>query len=389
MNTFAVSGTLITPPSWFPSYLPKFFRQTNGQTFLRPLPTDAKVIITENDILDTLLYLQMIIGFGREGAYDFGALKEFPTVATQLYYTYVKNVLPFRADVNGMVDFTNIPFDVDAIDPKLYTDLQNRYIEHEGVNFPWIVEMQKIGGGIDLASIPFPSDVVFAVPPVTYPKHLPPLFISAAEPGRHSAGFVTFKPGFRKYQPTVDDISSAMLYAQPYVSQSKTPYKLNFTRPETKEFAGQLDGAYWLAYRLALPYGNNFAGGFYLNFVVMSSIKKFVLGYSIMVEPPKIPQTNSTLVAIGAALEGIVKIVPFVGTALTFAEKISNQANETDYKPGLGLQVAQDIRAKAAEKQAALDSANAASKNKKIIIIFVIILAIIIAAFIIIKNKKR
>jgi len=384
MNTFPVSGTLISPPSWLPPYLPKFYRQSNGQTFLRPLPTDAKVVISEGDILDMLLYLQMIIGFGREGAYDFKSTLIFPCVATQLCYTYVKDVIPFRTDVNGMVDFTNIP--QQPIDEKLYSDLQARYIMHEGTNFPWIIEMQKLGGGIDLCSIPFPTDTIYAQRPTNYPVHLPSLFVSAAEPGRHGAGFVTFKPGFRKYEPTVDDISNTMLYAQPYVSAGPTPYKLNFSRPETKEWAGQLDGAYWVAYRLSLPPGNLFQGGLFEKFPVMPDIKGYVLGYSILVEPPKIPQTNSTLVAIGAAFESVFKLVPIVGTALSYAEKIANDANDTSYQPGLGLQVAKDIQQKASVKQ---QIADAVKQKKNIVMIVVVIIAIIVAVFLFIKYKKR
>ena len=235
------SGTLIPAPSWYPSYLPKFYRQSNGQILLRPLNSVPNY--TENDVLDCLLYYQTIIGFERSDSIGSNYIitghaqpAAWKTTNGQTGATWVKSAFKTDAAGDGSGDFANVPVNNRAgIDSDLYGKMQERYVTNNAAGMPWLSAMQAVGGGIDLMTIPFATDT--EVPrPSWYAEHLPSLFISAGEPYQPARGSLNTKPkinGWKTsttaaYVPTANEIAQVMLYAAPVVIDGPTPYPLNW-----------------------------------------------------------------------------------------------------------------------------------------------------------------
>lgn len=256
------SGTLLPPPSWYPSNLPKFYRLDDDVKSIVLRPLNSVPNATQNDVFDTLLYLQMYAGYNRV---DFSnALsvawfyytegpnaKEAPSA-----YTWVKST--FMADNfgDGSGNFADVSTDGRTVDGGLYSQLQGRYVFRESGRLPWLKNLQATGGGIDLNSIPRPDDIEMSRPEF-YPSHLPSLFVSRGGPYNRPAGFMTTKPmlmnfkssGYTQYEVPASDIAFLMLYAQPLIIQGPTPYPVNWYVNDT------VNGAQAFYHKITLAYG--------------------------------------------------------------------------------------------------------------------------------------
>lgn len=226
----ASDGVLMPPPAWYPTNLPLFYNDGNG---FRLRPLNAVPNYTANDVLDTCLYLQTLIGYNRvdwQNAKS-AAWKNGSSSAK------IQVQSAFRNDSNGdgSGNFANISTNGLSEDGAFYSQLQARYIVNESRSKPWLSSMQAKGGGIDLMTIPMGND--FEVPrPSWYASYLPSLFYTAGNLGQHAAGFLDTKPkirdgkssGYVQYTPTPQDVAMYMLYAQGEVYKGPTPYPLNW-----------------------------------------------------------------------------------------------------------------------------------------------------------------
>lgn len=221
-------GTLIPAPTWYPSYLPKFYRDATGAVYLRPVGVVAKY--TQNDVLDCLLYLQTFIGYNRIDASNAISAAWYKTDLKDGFQLRIKH--HFEGEATGNMIW--VPQYNIGLDGPLYSQLQARYIANESGR-PWLSAMQSKGGGIDLMTIPAASDTEIQRP-TWYPNYLPSLFISAGEIGQYAKGFVNTKPKIRNgksstwgpYEVTAEDIAAYMLYAQPIIAAGPTPYPVNW-----------------------------------------------------------------------------------------------------------------------------------------------------------------
>lgn len=320
-------GALIPAPSWYPSYLPKFYRAGNGQIHVYPLNSVPKY--TNNDVLDLLLYYQTIIGYNRSDAATNGLLTGMARSAAwaaggRNAAMWAAEALKSSASGDGSGNWASIPSYGAGIDAALESSLQNRYIQVNATQMPWLSSLQAKGGGIDLLTIPMSTDV--EVPrPSAYPAYLPSLFISSGQPYQWPAGSMNTKPkiknfkssGYSQYTITPNDVAALMLYAQPTIYKGPTPYPANWYIND------QVNGAMAFRFKIALAfttgftnsqeqaYGavgdmmkapvldeNPFASGFSLT---MQSIIKYVISFFA----GKIPGANSlTTIATTAANMG-------------------------------------------------------------------------------------
>lgn len=270
-------GTYIPAPHWYPAYLPKFYRQSSGAIFLRPINSYSKYI--ENDVLDCLLYLQTIIGYNRidtvtsngipsgnysnVSSYSANYSSSSPAssaVTNDSYYHWVVSAFKQDSFGDGGGDFTRGKASgFFTIDNKLLTDLKNRYIANEKSTMPWLSSLNTKGRGIDLMSIPMSTDI--EIPrPSWYPRHLPSLFTSTGQPYQHPAGSMDTKPKIDTYQTkgvsdytiTPNDVAELMLYAQPVVYAGPSPYPINWYIND------QVNGAMAMRFKISLGFKSGF-----------------------------------------------------------------------------------------------------------------------------------
>lgn len=215
-----VTGELIPPPHWYPSTLPRFYRQSNGDVLL--LPSGA-IKYTENDVLDCLLYYQTWCGYNRPDTQNAVSAAWYKT--DNLDGAKMRVVDQFKGTVQG--NYNWVPNYNLGLDGGLYSQLQARYIQNELQALPWLSDLQA-KGGIDLMTIPAGNDIQISRP-TWYPKHLPSLFKSTGGPMQLPAGTLNTKPKIRSgYDPTPEDIAALMLYAQPVIYDGPTPYPMNW-----------------------------------------------------------------------------------------------------------------------------------------------------------------
>lgn len=233
-------GDLIPAPKWYPSNLPKFYRDSRGQIHVHPLNSVPKY--TENDLLDFLLYYQTIIGYNRIDSVDGNMIANgnarsaaWTSTGNETSMMWAKSAFQADANGDGSGDWARIPTNSVGIDGSLYAKLQQRYIVNEATTMPWLSDMQAKGGGIDLLTIPMATDIEIPRPSF-YPKYLPSLFVSAGLPYQWPAGSLNSKPkirggkssGYTEYIPTATDVAAIMMYAQPVIALGKTPYPVNW-----------------------------------------------------------------------------------------------------------------------------------------------------------------
>lgn len=251
-------GTLIPPPSWYDPGLPKFYRLGNGEIHVYPLNAVPKY--TEQNVLDLLLYYQMIIGYNRIDATRGGLLTGAARSAAWssngwTAKIWAQSAFQANASGDGSGDWANVPTTNMGIDSALETALVNRYIELNKTQMPWLSDMQAVGGGIDLMTIPMSTDT--EVPrPSWYPKYLPSLFISSGQPYQQPAGSMNTKPkiknykssGYTQYTIKPSDVANLMLYAQPVIYAGPTPYPCNWYINDV------VNGAVAFRFKIALAY---------------------------------------------------------------------------------------------------------------------------------------
>jgi len=226
-------GALIPAPSWYPGYLPLFYRQSNGQILCRPINSVPNY--TENDVLDVCLYYQTIIGYNRIDVQNARSAAWQYTNGSGGARIWAQSVLKSDGAGNGSGDWAAVSPNGQSIDGAFYAKLQQRYITNESAAKPWLASMQAKGGGIDLMTIPMATDIE-QPRPTFYPAHLPSLFKSSGQPYQQPLGFMDAKPkirngassGYTAYQVTPDDIAYLMLYAQPIIIDGPTPYPINW-----------------------------------------------------------------------------------------------------------------------------------------------------------------
>lgn len=225
-------GVLMPAPVWYPAHLPKFYN--NGDGFrLRPL--NAVPNYTENDVLDTCLYLQTLIGYNRVDWQNARSAAWQYTDGSGGAKIWVQSAFKTDAHGDGSGNFAAISSNGQSVDGGWYSKLQARYIVNEAKSKPWLSAMQAKGGGIELMTIPMGNDV--EVPrPSWYEKYLPSLFFAAGNPGQYAAGHLDTKPKIRdwksssytRYDITPQDVAMYMVYAQPVIYSGATPYPLNW-----------------------------------------------------------------------------------------------------------------------------------------------------------------
>lgn len=225
-------GTLIPPPKNYPANLPLFYRTSAGSAILRPLNIMPKYV--EGDVLQTLLYLQTIIGYNRTDYWNaFSAAWQYADGSGGARI-WVQSA--FKADNmgDGGGDFLNISHNNQSTDGALYAKLQAQYIANNS-DQPWLAAMQAKGGGIDLMTIPAPTDVL-QPRPSWYPDYLPSLYKSSGGFRMWPAGSMNTKPklknnksgGYKQYVITAEDVANLCVYAQPIIYAGPTPYPTNW-----------------------------------------------------------------------------------------------------------------------------------------------------------------
>jgi len=250
-------GTLMPPPSWYPSHLPKFYN--NGDGFrLRPLNAVPKY--TANDVLDTCLYLQTLIGYNRVDWQNARSAAWRYADGSGSAKMWVQSAFMKDSNGDGSGNFADISSNGQSIDGVFYSELQARYISNESKARPWLSSMQAKGGGIDLLTIPMGNDA--EIPrPSWYASYLPSLFVAPGNMGQYPAGFMTTKPmirngrssGWTSYEITPADVASLMLYAQPVIAIGPTPYPLNWYLNDT------VNGATATRFKISLAFENGFS----------------------------------------------------------------------------------------------------------------------------------
>lgn len=249
--TTTAAGTLMEPPSWYPSYLPLFYNTGNG-IFLHGAAVPG---YSSNDILDLLLYYQTIVGYNRTD-YQYAIAASWKhTDNSDSGYNWAVNALKSG---NMGSNWANVSFKNYTIDGTLYSQLQARYIANEATALPWLVNMQGKGGGIDLMTIPFASDAQISRPSF-YPNYLPSLFISGGALGQFPAGHLDTKPKIRAasvsaadYNIIPEDVAALMLYAQPVINAGPTPYPTNWYIND------EVNGAEAFHYKISLAFSDGF-----------------------------------------------------------------------------------------------------------------------------------
>ena len=206
MAAYQISGELIPPPSWYPLYLPKFYRQTDGSIRLRPLHTDGdKTSYSHNDELDIMLYWQMIVGQNR---IDVENAKSVYWIAkdgnTGLFWVRAALKADLHGDGGG--NFADIK-NVVGYDEQLKKELQVRYVENEKTTRPYLAKLNAVADGIELLTIPMSTDKEFKRPEF-YPDYLPSLVMSTGQPFQLPNGTVQVKPKIANFKPTPEDIAS-------------------------------------------------------------------------------------------------------------------------------------------------------------------------------------
>lgn len=236
-----VGGTLLPPPSWYPANLPKFYRMEDDVKSIVLRPLMAVPGAAEADVLDTLLYLQMYLGYNRSDTDNALPVAWFYSDTGQnahnaaAAYTWVKSAFWPDKWGDGSGNFADVSPNARNIDTGLYGQLQARYVQRAGARFPWLSGLQARGGGIDLMSIPRPDDGEIERPEF-YPDYLPSLFVSSGGTYNRPAGFMTTKPFIynfnlakdKQYIPTATDVAYLMMYAQPVIALGPTPYPVNW-----------------------------------------------------------------------------------------------------------------------------------------------------------------
>lgn len=229
-------GTEIPPPHWYPSYMPRFYWQSNGELHVHPLNSVPKY--TDNDVLDLVLYYQTIVGYNNTNTAQpnyllTGSVINAAWTAHSGWTAerWAKSALKTDNWGDGSGSWNNPPNDNVGVDGDLYSRLQARYIKNEATTMPWLSAMQSKGGGIDLMTIPMSTDTEIPRPDYL-PDYLPSLFISAGLPHQWPAGSMNTKPkirggkssGYTDYPPTADDVAALLMYAQGPIAIGPTPY---------------------------------------------------------------------------------------------------------------------------------------------------------------------
>lgn len=245
-------GELIPAYSWYPSYLPKFYRQSNGSILLRPLNSVPKY--TEQDVLDVLLYYQTFIGYNRTDFQNAKPAAWSNTNGRDSAYNWVVGAISTDHDSG---DFAAIPTNGYAVDGTLYSKLQNRFIDALQVPMPWLSSMQSKGGGIDLMSIPMATDIE-QPRPSWYPSHLPSLFKNGGVSFQRPAGEMDTKPkikrtdGKKVYEVSATDVAALCVYAQPIIDAGATPYPTNWYIND------QVNGAMAMRFKVSIDFTSGF-----------------------------------------------------------------------------------------------------------------------------------
>lgn len=245
------AGTPMAAPAWYATYLPIFYNTGSG-IFLHG---NSVPNYSANDVLDLLLYYQTIVGYNRsdyQGAIT-AAWKH--TDNSDSGYNWAVNAL--KGDMGA--NWANVSFNNYTVDGTLYSQLQQRYILNEASVKPWLSTMQGVGGGIDLMTIPFATDIEIPRPSF-YPAYLPSLFISAGAVGQYPAGHMDTKPkirdgkssGFTDYSVQPVDVAALMLYAQPVINSGPTPYPTNWYIND------YVNGAEAFRYKITLQFSDGF-----------------------------------------------------------------------------------------------------------------------------------
>lgn len=232
--------TLITPPSWYDAdNLPCFYRQSNGQIHVLPLNSMPKGYTNDN-VLDLLLYYQLIIGYNRIDTIN-------AKTAAWSYGKYNAKIwanaaLKSNSDGDGSGDWSAISA-YGGVDGDIYLELQNRYIKLNESQMPWLSSLQSKGGGIDLMTLP-PANAQLVERPEWYPAYLPSLFIlgKMGDYQLMSEGQMNSYPkirsgkssGYTSYIPSAVDMAFFMIHVQSVVLlKSKSPYVVNFYLNDT------------------------------------------------------------------------------------------------------------------------------------------------------------
>ncbi len=327
----AYDGTLIPAPSWYPTWLPKFYRASTGQIHLYPLNSTPKY--TENDVLDCLLYYQTIIGYNRIDAVKNGfnsgmARPAFWKSGGWTAKIWVKSAFVSDAYGDGSGDWANIPTSDMGTDSALETAMVIRYIELNKIQMPWLAAMQTKGGGIDLLTIPMSTDI--EVPrPSWYPAHLPSLFKSTGQPYQWPAGSMNTKPkiknyrssGYSQYTITASDVANLMLYAQPVIYAGPTPYPVNWYIND------QVNGAMAFRFKISLAFAEGFTN---------SQEQGYGIAGDMMTAP--VLDANPYASGFSQAMEGIIKyVVAFFTAKIPGANSLTTVANTAAKLGGAGI----------------------------------------------------
>ena len=290
MNNITQYGELIPAPLWLPANLPKFYRAGNGDIILRPSAPVPKY--TENDVLDLLLYYQMIVGYNRIDYSNAVTAAWKSTSDNNSGYNWVVNVLKSGGSAGN---FANVSKTNYTIDGALYSRLQARYVFNESATQPWLAGMQALGGpsgGINLMTIPMPTDIMITRTSF-YLNYLPSLFQSAGLTDQYKRGHLTTKPLIRgNYQPSAKDIAALMMYAQPVIALGPTPYPVNWY---INDF---VNGAMATWYKLTLSFAPNHTN---------AQEQLYGITGDMMIAP--VLDANPFATGFSQALENIIKYV--------------------------------------------------------------------------------
>lgn len=214
-------GVLIQPPSWYSSYLPKFYWQ-GGVVKLFP---EGATKYNANDVLDILLYQQTWCGYNRPDWQNAVAVAWYKTDGGDGAKLRIENFLKGVAGSNG--NFNWVPTYNFGLDQTLYSQLQARYIQNEATAKPWLSAMQGKGQGIDLMTIAAATDIE-QPRPFWYPDYLPGLYKTASTTFQRPAGFLDTKPKIRGYNVQSADVANLCVCVQPIINEGPTPYPTNW-----------------------------------------------------------------------------------------------------------------------------------------------------------------
>lgn len=319
-------GTLIPAPAWYNPALPKFYRDSSGNILLRPLNSVPN--FTTEDVLDCALYLQTIIGYNR---FDISNAKCAAWVNSNgSAQMWIKSAFKTDGNGNGGGNFAAVSSNGLGIDGAFYSQLQARYVFLNSTAMPWLKDMQAVGGGIDLITIPMATDN--EVPrPSWYPKYLPSLFISSGQPFQQPAGSLNTKPkirnyissGYKQYTITAKDVASLMLYTQPVVLQGPTPYPVNWYIND------DVNGAMANYFKITLA--PNVAGA-HTNAQMQT--------WGIVGDLMKAPVLDANPFASGfsQALEGVIKfVISFFAAKIPAGSTLANTASKVAAMGGAGI----------------------------------------------------